>query len=126
MRGAYFLGLCALLIVVQVRGLVVQVKDGYRPFGAPAHRVPYSWDMFAVDLDRCTVAWDPPLSIDGKPVARWRDRGVPLEWDSVTTAPGYEELARDACRYRSTRATTVKLVCVQTNGEVRESAFACP
>jgi hypothetical protein len=110
-RVAYFLALCTLLVVVQLRAEIVQVAGGYRPFGHPPERVAFSWDMFAVDLQRCVVSWDPPL---------------PLEWDTVMYVSGYERVAKEACRYQTAPATVVKLECPSTSGEVREIAFSCP
>jgi hypothetical protein len=123
-RAAYVVGLCTLLAAVQLRAEVVQVARGYRPFHHAPQRVPFSWDMFAVKIERCAVVWSPPLSIDGHAVATWRDRGVPVEWDSVTDIAGYEQTARAACAYK-TAPTTVTMTCAEVDGQVREHTFPC-
>ncbi len=125
-RTVYFLALIALLVGVQLRAEIVQVKDGYKPFGAPPQRVPFSWDMFAVDIDRCAVSWDPPLTIDGRKVARFRDTGTYFEWDSVYDLASYKTVARAACKYKSAEDTAVRMTCARTTGALQEIYFACP
>jgi hypothetical protein len=126
-RAAYFLGLCLLLVTLQVRAQVVQLGAGYRPFGHAAKRVDFSWDMFAVPIERCAVAFDPPLSIEGKSVVHWRDRGTYFEWDNaMADAEGYEQLAADACDYRTAPVTTFRMSCIKSDGRVRDAWLQCP
>ncbi len=126
-RAAYFLALCFTLIILQLRAQVVQLRAGYRPFGQAAKRVAFSWDMFAVRIERCAVTWDPPLFIEGKRVARWRDRGTYFEWDTaMANAEGYEQEALDACDYRTAPSTTVGMACVNSDGDTSETLFRCP
>jgi len=123
---AYFGSALALVVGVQATAQIVQLEDGFRPFSRPPQRVPFSWDMFAIKIERCTVAWDPPLSIEGKSVARWQDRGVPLEFDSVfNDARYYEVAARRGCAYAISHPTTATVACAYSNGEDREHAIAC-
>jgi hypothetical protein len=123
----YVMLLLGLLVVVQVRAEIEQVVAGYRPFCHPPSRVPYSWDMFAIRIERCVVDWDPPLAIQGRSVAHWRDRTWPLEFDSVYNEEGtYEQVARGACVYRSAPATAVALRCFLADGGVDARSFECP
>ena len=41
------------LVAVQAIAFGAQLATGFRPFGAAPGRVPFSWDMFAIRLDRC-------------------------------------------------------------------------
>jgi hypothetical protein len=126
-RVAYFLGLCFTLVTLQLRAQVVQLAAGYRPFGQAAKRVAFSWDMFAVGIQRCAVTWAPPLSIEGKSVARWRDRGTYFEWDTArSSVDGYEQEAVVACDYRTAPVTTVRMYCINSDGEASDTWFRCP
>ncbi|MCL2450695.1 MAG: hypothetical protein FWD17_17245 [Polyangiaceae bacterium] len=127
LRLAYVAGLLALLAFVQIRAQVGQFAAGFRPFARAPARVAYSWDMFAIHMSRCAVSWDPPLAIDGRSVATWRDRLWPIEFDSVYDDVGaYDNAARAACAYRSSPSTEAKLECYLANGGVDEHSFACP
>ena len=54
--------LLALLVFVQGRAMVDQVREGYRPFGHAPTRVAWSWDMFSIPIERCTATFDPPVT----------------------------------------------------------------
>jgi hypothetical protein len=126
-RALYFLGLCLMLVGIQVRAQALQLGAGYRPFGQAAKRVPFSWDMFAVGIERCAVTWDPPLSIEGKSIARWRDRGTYFEWDTaMSNVDGYEQEALDACDYRTATLTKIQVSCINSNGGRSATRFRCP
>jgi hypothetical protein len=126
-RALYVVGICVTLVVVQLGAQILQLAHGYRPFGHPATRVAFSWDMFAVGIERCTVTWDPPLSIKGKTVARWRDPGTTLEWDTaMADADGYEQVALDACDYRTATPTVVLVTCINSHGGRSATRFRCP
>lgn len=119
--------LLAVLVAVEARAQVRQIAAGYRPLSHAPARVPYSWDMFAIRLDRCVVGWDPPLHVDGAAVARWHDREPPIEFDTVfNDMSWYEASAARGCRYRSPAATTASLLCFSSDGRTRELHFACP
>lgn len=126
-RLVYVVALLGLLAVVQLRAQIVQIQSGFRLLSHPPGRVPYSWDMFAIRLDRCVVGWDPPLSIDGQRVARWHDRLPALEFDSVfNDARWYVSAAGRGCMYRSQPATVAYLKCFSSNGREDERSYACP
>lgn len=123
----YFLGLTCVLVTLQLGAQGVQLARGYRPFGRPAMRVAFSWDMFAVGIERCAVSWDPPLFIEGKSIARWRDRGTYFEWDNaMANVEGYEQTAVDACDYRTAPVTMVRMSCINSDGDASETRFRCP
>lgn len=126
-RALYVAILLGVLAAVQLRAQVVQVLSGYRPLSHPPIRVPYSWDMFAIRLDRCVVGWDPPLDVDGQRVARWHDRLPDIEFDAVfNDADWYAAAAARGCAYRSHASTTVYLKCFSSDGRTNERSFDCP
>ena len=112
---------------MQVMAEVGQWKGGFRPLARAPIRVAYSWDMFSIRIDRCAIAWDPPLRIDGQEVSRWTDRTWPLEFDTVYNRTGtYLGAAARGCRYSDSPATIARLVCVSANGAIHEPTFRCP
>ncbi len=126
-RHLYFALLLAALAVVQVRAEILQVCAGFRPFLHAPTRVPYSWDMFAIRIDRCVVTWDPPLLIEGARVSRWRDRASSIEFDTVYNGSGaYMAAAWHGCAFRTAPKTAAHLVCLTGDGEIHESTFSCP
>ena len=119
--------LCGALAATQVAAEYEQLRGGFRPFSRAPTRVPYSWDMFSIRIDRCAVAWDPPLRMDGESVSRWTDRTWPLEFDTVyNRAETYLGAAARGCLYRVSPKTVARLVCVTSDGAVREPRLACP
>jgi hypothetical protein len=119
--------LLGLLAAIQLRGLAVQFLEGFRPLSHAPTRVAYSWDMFAIRLDRCTIGWDPPLDIDGERVARWHDRLPAVEFDTVFNAVNsYGAAAAHACRYKTAPETRATLKCFTSEGGEREFGFSCP
>lgn len=126
-RAAYFLALCLSLAALQLRAGVMQLHGGYWPFGQAAKRVDFSWDMFAVPIERCAVSWDPALSIEGKRVVHWRDRGLYFEWDSaMANEESYQAEALDACAYRTAPVTFVRMSCIGSDGAESDTRFPCP
>jgi hypothetical protein len=127
LRAAYFATLLGLLVLVQVGAQLAQIAFGYRPFRHPPTRVPYSWDMFAIRLDRCVVGWDPPLDVEGERVARWHDREAPIEFDTVfNEANWYKANAANGCSYRTRARTVASMMCFSSDGGVDELSFPCP
>jgi hypothetical protein len=115
------------LATLQLRAEVLQFRGGYRPFGQAAKRVDFSWDMFAVPIERCAVSWDPALSIEGKRVVHWRDRGLYFEWDTAMANPeSYEAEALDACDYRTAPVTFVEVSCIRSDGAKSDTRLQCP
>ena len=123
----YIISLCTVLAGVQGTALRMQFHLGFRPVHHSPQRVAFSWDMFAIAIERCTVDWTPPLSIDGKSVARWQDRNLPLEFDSVfNRAADYEVAAKRACVYKTNAMTTALITCAGSDGQVHERTLRCP
>jgi hypothetical protein len=121
----YVAGLLAVLVLAQTAALATQVARGYRPFGDAPGRVPLSWDMFATNITRCDVHWDPPLVNQGHVIARLSDTGMPFEWDPVyDTLADYVMAARIGCS-RAPGGTTVTLLCFTGSGETLHDAFDC-
>ena len=126
-RLVYFGSLLAIMAIVQLRAQCQQVMSGFCPFSHPPTRVPYSWDMFAIRLDRCVVAWDPPLDIEGQRVGRWQDREPPFEFDTVfNDIAWYRSAVLRACTYRRGKPTIARLTCFRSDGEAHEFGFDCP
>jgi|CZKU01.1.fsa_nt_gi hypothetical protein len=126
-RAIYFVTLLTVLVVVQVHAQFAQLDAGYRPLSHPPTRVPYSWDMFAIRLDRCVVGWDPPLEVEGARVARWHDREPAIEFDTVfNDADWYKASAERGCTYRTEARTLASLMCFSSDGGVHELSFDCP
>jgi hypothetical protein len=115
------------LASIQVSAQLGQLRSGFRPFAHAPTRVPYSWDMFAIRIERCVVRWDPPLDVDGERVARWHDRLPGLEFDSVfNDSDTYQAAAERGCAYRTARRTVADLLCFGGDGGVHETSFDCP
>jgi hypothetical protein len=122
----YCAALCCALTAGQVAAQLGQLQSGFRPFWRAPGRVPYSWDMFSIQIDRCAISWDPPLLVDGKKVSRWADRAWPLEFDTVYNhASTYLGAAARGCQYRDSPKTRARLVCVTADGAIHEPAFTC-
>jgi hypothetical protein len=106
--------------------MAMQLRSGYRPLTHPPARVPYSWDMFAIRIERCVVSWYPPLQIDGRPVARWHDRMPPIEFDHVfNEALTYEVASQAACKYRTDASTVAAITCFRGDGGIDERRIPC-
>jgi len=126
-RAVYVAVLVAALGAVQGVALVLQFKGGFVPFVHAPTRVPYSWDMFSIKIDRCVVAWDPPLSIEGRRVASWHDRMPDLEFDGVfNNGFYYAAAAQAACAYRTDAPTAATVTCFTGDGSVHAGRIDCP
>jgi hypothetical protein len=126
-RYAYFAVLLVGLTTLQAYAQIRQVQSGFRPFSHAPARVPYSWDMFAIRIDRCVIGWDPPLRIDGESVARWHDRLSSMEFDTVfNDSDWYEAAAARGCGYSTAARTVARLTCFSGDGGVHEYGFYCP
>lgn len=89
--------------------------------------MPYSWDMFAIRMDRCVVRWDPPLEIEGQRVASWHDRAYRIEFDTIyDRTRTYAAAAVAACVYRTSTPTKVSLVCATADGRIDTRQIDCP
>jgi hypothetical protein len=126
-RLLYVTLLLGALVALQARALVAQFDAGFVPFAHPPIRVAYSWDMFAIRMDRCSIGWNPPLDVDGQRVARWHDRLPALEFDTVfNESASYGAAAIRACQYKTARATHVTMTCFASDGSSHEYGFDCP
>jgi hypothetical protein len=120
---AFVLGALAML---QIAAFSLQFRSGFRPLSHPPTRVPYSWDMFAIRIERCILTWDPPLQINGQKVARWHDRMPPLEFDHVYDDDrSYADAAQVACMFRTHPNTVTSLTCFTADGKVDERRIPC-
>lgn len=115
----------ALLFLPQAYALTRQFRLGFRPLGPAPVRVALSWDMFATNIQRCRLAWYPPVPAPGGTLASLADLTPTLEWDVVSdSVEGYESLARWGCGY-ALRPTRVGLRCFTTAGREEDHVFDC-
>jgi hypothetical protein len=127
LKYMYIACILALLVGVQVFAQAAQIASGYRPLTHAPARVPFSWDMFAIKIERCAVGWEPPLWIEGSPVKRWRDRSAAIEFDTVyDEAAYYDEAAAAGCAFKTSAATATTVTCASSDGEIRELRGLCP
>jgi hypothetical protein len=120
----YVAAFLAVLAAPQVLGLVTQFIDGFRPFAQAPTRVPFSWDMFAVPITRCTIDWSPEILIGDETVRHLHDRGKALEWDPVfDRATDYASVARAGCRHAP--GTRIVLTCFYEDGPDTTDEMQC-
>jgi hypothetical protein len=118
---ALFLGT---LISVQLGALATQFARGYLPLRAAPTRVPFSWDMFSIAIERCGIRWEPPLPI-GHGYASLRAFAPRLEWDPVyDNVSDYLTVARLSCRLRAA-ASRVRVACITARG-FEQHVIDCP
>jgi hypothetical protein len=119
----------ALLFLVNVAMLqavafVGQFASGFVPFVHPPSRVPFSWDMFAVEIERCDIEWTPALPI-GDGVSTLSGTAIGIEWFPVfDRVDAYRRFATHYCQ-AAQEPTNVRLHCVTPEGPVEEQ-FSCP
>ena len=117
----------ATLVFVQARALLRQFERGFVPLRHEPGREPVSWDMFAIKITRCNVAWSPPLqrlSAGGQPigpaVTSISDLSPLIEWNPVfDVAPSYAYFARSLCAYVDPGGytqRTMTLTCFDNDG----------
>jgi hypothetical protein len=121
----------AFLALQQGAAMVRQWQEGYRPFVRAPQRVPLSWDMFAVEIERCELSWDQPVYWLGRPMRRLRDLGSALEWDPVyNRRSDYIAAGISACEDRgpglSGPAGGFHVHCFGPGAKETTDAFDCP
>jgi hypothetical protein len=115
------LALIAILGSIQIYALAQQFRQGFRLFGSPPVRVPFSWDMFAPRIERCSLKWNPPLEIGGRLVADVHQLDAPFEWFPVwDRIRAYQAVA---CFYANP-PTRVSMVCFDSSG-AHEQELEC-
>jgi hypothetical protein len=120
----YVAAFLAALAALQVRALVTQFLDGFRPFAEAPSRVLFSWDMFAVPITRCTIEWSPEVLMGGQTVRHLHDRGRALEWDPVLDqATDYGRIAQGVCAHAP--GTRVMLSCFYEDGSETADETEC-
>jgi hypothetical protein len=119
-----------MLVAVQARALVEQWREGFRPFGAAPHRVALSWDMFAIEIERCGVSWSPPSYWQGRALGELREMGAAIEWDPIYNKRGdYLAAASLACGQRApgqSKDGTFKIHCFLSHEKETLDEYACP
>jgi hypothetical protein len=114
----------AAIALVQVRAMFGQFQNGFVPFRTMPVRVPFSWNMFAIQIARCDVEWTPALPVRGG-VRHLRELGAALEWEPIYNVPeGYFAAARAGCTLRNT-PMAVRVSCITAEGRF-ERDFQCP
>ena len=120
-----------MLAVVQAAAFERQFILGFVPFVHEPTRVPFSWDMFANRVERCTLEWAPPLQLGDHQLARLRDVEVPFEWDvTFDRAADYRMTGDWLCHMggfqKGPGSTQVKMKCFIQNGTEFHDQFNCP
>jgi hypothetical protein len=119
------LAFLSLLAIPQAFAFVQQFREGFRPFKTAPHRVPFSWDMFSVRIERCDITWEPPLPLPNGPLYRLHQKAKLLEWDfSLDQESDYQLLAHWACSefHQPSRAS---LLCFKPEGKEVPSVVEC-
>ena len=115
----------AFLIAPQAAAFVGQFARGFRPLGEPPVRVPLSWDMFAVRIERCTLAWTPAVRTPLGTLSNFHELSPKLEWDVVgDSVDMYQAWARWGCRFAKA-PTRVSLECYFPDGREQTLGFSC-
>jgi hypothetical protein len=88
--------------------------------------VALSWDMFAVRIERCRLAWTPPVSTPAGRLSSLRDLSPALEWDVVADdARAYPYAGSWGCSYARER-TRVETECFYPEGRSEAHVYDCP
>jgi hypothetical protein len=125
LRNWIALGFLAAMASIQGAALLQQFELGFVPFMTNPRRVPFSWDMFSIPIERCGITWDPPLPITARGLPSLRATAPALEWDPVYNAvPDYIAAARYGCSFQKA-PTKVHVRCF-TQHRVLDYAFDCP
>jgi len=111
---------------IQAAALARQFQLGFVPLRVAPTRVPFSWDMFSVPIERCGIEWTPGLPLKpGTVFPSLRSMAPSLEWDPVyDTVADYLGAARFGCRFGQPR-TRVRMTCVTRHG-ISNYVFDCP
>lgn len=118
------IALLCVLIGVQLAALGTQFVRGFRPFSRAPGRVLFSWDMFAVPIERCGMSFAPPLAVGGGRIESLRATFPTLEFDLVwDTVDTYLEAAKATCALSS--GGQVHLTCYVPPGETKEYVVLC-
>ncbi len=116
----------SLLVIVQLVAVVMQFRQGFFPFRGDAVRVPFSWDMFANRLERCSTHWNPPIRINEHVLGSLRDVELPFEWDLILDWVNYYRLMmQELCGNFGTGPTRAKLHCYLHTGTTIYYEFKC-
>lgn len=104
------------LVFIQVRAQLKQYESGFRPMKQEPTRVAFSWDMFAIRIERCAITFSPPLrSRDGERTVRsFSDLSPLIEWNPVYNQTShYAGFAQRLCSQYSPpdEEIRVRLVC---------------
>jgi hypothetical protein len=119
------LGFLGALIAIQATAMATQFRRGFVPFKAVPTRVPFSWDMFSIPIQRCGIEWQPALPIGNGSVPSLRSLAPALEWDPVyNLIADYLAVARFSCVFRKA-PTRVRMACM-TGHRAFDYAFDCP
>ena len=113
------------LAALQLLALGAQFALGFRPFRTAPTRVPFSWDMFAVPIERCDLRFSPPIRREGKVIESLRAAGPPFEWDYVQNRVAtYRAIAGEVCAAPE-HPERVALRCYVPEGRAVNDAVDC-
>ncbi len=121
---AYVAVFVLFLAVVQLRGVVLQFRDGYRPFLHEPAREAFAWDMFATRIERCDLRWASPVPGPKGDVTSLAHMTPRLEWALVfDEAKDYAAYGKWACR--TMVGNKVLLHCFFPDGTESRSEVPC-
>ena len=124
-RPAVALGFMLVVGALQFAAFARQFELGFVPFRSVPTRVPFSWDMFTIPIERCGIEWEPALPLTAAGVTSLRSLARALEWDPVyNTVQDYGAAAYFGCKFRKA-PTRVHAMCL-TKKRVVTYAFDCP
>ncbi len=122
----FVLGFILLLVLPQAIAFTTQFARGFVPFKTVPGRVMFSWDMFAVSLDRCVLSWQPPLKIGPKEVHAFHEMAAMLEWDiAFERAQDYVDEGLKYCDRWGEVGTKAHMQCFHVNGVMSQNEFRC-
>ena len=111
--------------MLQLLALAAQFALGFRPFLTEPTRVPFSWDMFAVPIERCDLRFSPPLRRGDRMIGSLRGAGPPFEWDFVQNrVASYRALAASICE-EAEHPARIALRCYLPEGRAVNDAVDC-
>lgn len=125
-RPRFVAAALALVFLPQLGALALQVHRGFVPFGSTVpDRVALSWDMFATDVVRCDVRFDPPAPMAHGDFSSLRAASSPLEWDiAAHSVEGYRAVVDALCE-KAGPPLRASLVCFHSDGSVSRDEIRC-
>jgi len=117
------------LFVPQLIAFFLQFKEGFVPFVHEPRRIALSWDMFSTPVERCRLAWEPPVSLPGKALGSFVEMGTRLEWDPMFDhVDEYRQTGQVFCLLGGGKIAKSRIVldCFLPSGVESRDDIPCP